>query len=52
MFKQSQWLKPCIDFNTKKRKKAIHNFQKDFFKLMNNSVYGKIMENLSNRVDI
>ena len=51
-FKQSDWMKKYTDFITKKIMGATNDFEKDFFKLMINSVYGKAMENLRKRINV
>ena len=51
-FKQSKWLEKNVNFNTQKRNQAVNDFEKEFYKLLNNAIYGKTMETVRNRLKI
>ena len=51
-FRRSRWLEKCIIFNTQKKNQTKNDFEKDFYKLLNNTIYGKTMENVRNRLKI
>lgn len=51
-FRQSAWLKPYIELNSMHRAQACNDFEKDNYKLMNNAIYGKTLENQRLRADI
>ena len=51
-FKKSNWLEEYIDFNAEKRKNSKNSFERNLFKLLVNSIYGKCMENIRKRINI
>ena len=51
-FQESDWMKPYMDLNTNLRAQAVDDFEKEFFKLINNSVFGKTIENVRNYIDV
>ena len=51
-FRQSRWLEKYINFNTQKQSEAKNDFEKDFYKLLNNAFYGTTLENVRNRLKI
>ena len=51
-FKQCKWLEKYINFKTQKRNQAVNDFEKGFYRLLNNAFYGETMENVGNRLKI
>ena len=51
-FKQKNWLKVFIDFNTKKRQESKDEFNKNLYKLFNNCIYGKSIENSRKKINV
>ena len=51
-FKHSMWLAKYLNFNTQKRNQAVNDFEKDFYKLLNNAFYGKTCENVRGRIKV
>ena len=51
-FKQSKWLENYKNVNTEKRNQDVNDFEKDFYKILNNVLYGKTLENVRNRCTI
>ena len=51
-FKQSDWLRKYVDFNTKKRQESSHEFNKDLYKLLSNCIYGKSFENIRKMINV
>ena len=50
-FKQSNWLKSCVDFNTEKIKESLDEFSQNVYKLINNCIYGKSIKNIQCKID-